>query len=428
MKKAAILIAVLSLFGTITNLIPLSATIVLYIFIVLPFLPIDLNKIPLVPFYTGTLFTYFLLWTLIYDPLSLVDYNFYRRDGNVFISFMPLLGLSLLRLNFNFSKLLKRFVYFASTINFLLMFYYHFLGMSLFHSTPMANHFLFIAHNAAGGFMAILVALNLGLVITNHRRKLLILFLVINILGLVSTDSRGSILGVLLSALIFFLPRLKVLPGMIKRQMVPLFILFILISHTVFLSFSYRAWTEIGKPIAFGDFRENYGESVESLNQQIGGRAWTVYLRGFIRWPQALDNFFSSPLVGTGFGSFNDRPYRLVGIKNVFQINRADNIFHNSSHAHHTFLHVMSETGLLGLLLIVILLKKLYKTIILLPTNIRYPLVLAFWTLVNMSFTEHRLFTPSNALPFTIIVGLAIANNRYSRQMRSREISRSDIM
>ena len=37
-------------------------------------------------------------------------------------------------------------------------------------------------------------------------------------------------------------------------------------------------------------------------------------------------------------------------------------------------------------------------------------LLLGFWTLVFASFTEHRIVTPSNILPFSLMLGLMVAN------------------
>ena len=70
-------------------------------------------------------------------------------------------------------------------------------------------------------------------------------------------------------------------------------------------------------------------------------------------WPWAVDDFLESPLMGTGFSSFNDR-YKdpsevLPGIKLRFL---KKNIY-NSGHAHHSFLNIMAEQGLVGLIIFI---------------------------------------------------------------------------
>ncbi len=61
-------------------------------------------------------------------------------------------------------------------------------------------------------------------------------------------------------------------------------------------------------------------------------------------WREALRLFRSRPITGTGLGTYDEVTYRLEG-------NTAEPFFRrNGWHAHNVYLHVLAETGTLGLL------------------------------------------------------------------------------
>jgi O-antigen ligase len=61
-------------------------------------------------------------------------------------------------------------------------------------------------------------------------------------------------------------------------------------------------------------------------------------------WREALRLFRSRPITGTGLGTYDEVTYRLEG-------NTADPVFRrNGWHAHNVYLHILAETGALGLL------------------------------------------------------------------------------
>lgn len=66
---------------------------------------------------------------------------------------------------FNTEKIVKNFIYFATIVNLACLVFPR-IGINPFDliyiETITVNHFLFIAHNAAGGFIAVLLALNIG--------------------------------------------------------------------------------------------------------------------------------------------------------------------------------------------------------------------------------------------------------------------------
>jgi O-antigen ligase len=354
------------------------------------------------------LYIYFVFCTLIYNPLAFLDPLFYRRDGNFFITFLPLMILGLLQLRINVEKIVIYFVRFSTLVNFSLIFVYLFTGFYInkdfqLEITDIYN-LLFIAHNAAGGFLGTLVGLSIGLWWIN-RNWINFWMMVINCVGLLLTDSRGTVLGLLGALVIHFIFKEK----HIKK------IIFVYLSlFALIMSFSYPIWDDIDHPHASFELNVNRGT--------------TILIRLIELWPPAIYLWLHSPYLGTGFGSYNDSPYELVGVPHLFQINNSNNFVYSDGHAHHSFLHIMAETGLVGLFLVIIFLYYVWRFIQGLESErLKCGLLLVFWTAIWSSVTEHRLFTPSQMLPFTIILGLVLGNERAVEtiKIRSKKIFRT---
>lgn len=390
---------VLSFFFTITNFVPLSLSFALLL-ILIPLLLSNQNSLPKPVLIVALLFLYFLLGTLIYSPSAFLDYSFYRRDGNVFATLMPILLFGLLSFRFNVEKVIYLFLYFATFMNLIAYFIFQFGGLKSIGDTYNCYCFLFLTHNAAGGFLANFVALSIAIFI-NKRSFLHLLCLGFNAFTLYISNSRGSILA-LVGAIIIHL--------WWKEKHVKKVVWATVIFTVIILSTTYPSWLNSGK---FINYINAESSAIESAAGAEFERSYTLFDRVLFLWPRALDLWISSPLFGTGFGSYNDIPYNLEGVEYVAMMNIPEYFEYSDAHAHHTFLHVLGETGIVGLILVLMMLVSMRRFILSLDTSsTKTALALMFWVAVWSSMTEHRLFTPSQMLPFTILLGLAIGNAR----------------
>jgi O-antigen ligase len=401
-------VSVLSLFFSFTNFVPISAAISAFALIFYPF-SFAAHRMPrtVVPLFV--FFVFAALSTVFYDPESLFSFEFYRRDGNFFITMTPLLFLASSVFYVNLERTMRWFVYISTFANLGTLALWLTTGQALFRNYIMGDsftpiyHFLFIAHNAAGGFIAILCAFSLALFLA-RRNPLTATILAINLASLFFTSSRGSMLGLAAGVV------LVLFAGRLSDRFYPLVIAALGINLLVVL------YIYSNSDINYIIYRQALlTRVVATLDPGIAGYLDdNASIRLETSWPLALHAFFQSPILGIGFGAFDDLPWDFWGWRGVVAFNSPDVYWHTDGHAHHTYLHIMAEMGAVGLVLMLWFLNRLHeflKTVE--STTVRTALLLGFWVNVVSSFTEHRLFTPSQMLPYIIMVGLAFAQARY---------------
>ncbi len=272
--------------------------------------------------------------------------------------------------------------------------------------------FYFYSHNGAGGFLANLLAISVAFWL--KERSFGYLFCtILNTVTLFSTHSRGSILA-FMGALVVYLA--------FKERFTKLIIWFSIIISVIVFSVGYYYWIDIGKPSQFIGEKQLAEESSIEVDFE---RSWTFIDRGLFLWPRAFDLFLKSPIFGTGFGSYNDGPYDLKGIEHVAMMNFPEEFVFSDSHAHHSYIHILAETGLVGLFLTILMLIYMRRLFLNLDSKLlKDCFMMMFWISVWSSMTEHRLFTPSQMLPFTILTGLLIGSLRADKSCNNAEILR----
>ncbi len=391
----------LSLLGTVTNYVPVSALLCTSFFLIPLFFAFreSVSKFVLS---TYILSFYFVITVLMYAPEQFFEYAFFRRDGNFFITFLPLLIFGIGKVRVDVEKVVRRFLHWETGVVLLCL-----LPLLLFRFKQLwvreKDFFLlFHAHNAAGGFLAVTSALTLGFALKSEDKERLKwkCFFAINAVACFFTHSRGSFLALLAS--IFMVVWLR--PKMRKY-----FVFIVIVVIMMVTIYGYQIWSTLSP-----EEREASAKGAFSIQYVEVSRASNVFDRIIFLWPRAINLWMQSPILGIGFGAYNDVPNQLEGISGVFMLNNASNLAFSSGHAHHSFYHIMAETGIVGLLLTLLMLYRMNIYIRNIKIDaLRLGMQLAFWVNFWASMTEHRLFTPSQMLPFIIILSLLITHSRY---------------
>ncbi|CAN5137493.1 hypothetical protein BH23BAC1_BH23BAC1_00780 [soil metagenome] len=398
MKQLFLILAIIGLYGTMTNLFMISPIPSLISAILVPlilFSIITRRKIPKMVFWLILYFLISFISILIYYPQSFSYFTFYRFDGNFIISYLPLLVLPFFSANLNIEKIFKYLLYFVTIINIINLAWYYYVGASPYFG-------FFTATNAAGGFFSIMASLAFVYFLRRKTYWNLLLFL-LQIVFLIFTTSRGSMFGLSLGIFFFLCVKYR------KSYFITLSILTIIVVQIYLFFTFYPIYENNFKHLPKDDFYLAVGNYIHNNHGYVDGKTANILIRLYDTWPRGVDTFINSPLVGAGFGSINDIPFKYeTVIPNLIRINNQDSIQFSSSHAHHSFLHILGEQGIIGLIVFLMFWISIYKFLLRNGQNpqIRNFLLISFFNLTVMSFTEHRITTPSNALPFVLALGI----------------------
>jgi O-antigen ligase len=398
-------ITLLALFLTVTNLVPVSAVgFVPIVFCTWRFFGRSYPAF-MTPLLAFTAFA--VLSTLLYDPGALINFEFYRRDGNFFVSYAPILAGCLYVHRWDLNKVLRAFFIFAIVVNIPLYGYFVLENglLSIFTHSDQTFGSYFIARNAAGGFLAMLFCLGVACYL-QQRSRLLLALLALNAMMLFSTYSRGSLLGALAILPYLYFGRKRWMLASLMAGLVA---------------------GSIGMALYHTDPTVNYMGYTFSINN-ADAKVANLDIRYEWLWPRALAYFRQSPIVGLGFGSFDDQIHTVVSYFGLVGVPSGITIEHSDSHAHNSYLNILAELGVVGLALMLSFYWRLVQwsqkgaaAAATITQGLNFApfrfVELSSVCLLVMAATEHRLVSPSNVLILSLVVSLLLASRspqRYS--------------
>lgn len=338
---------------------------------------------------------------------NLFSFNFLRFDGALLIAYLPLLLFTDVRLDPLFlRRTLGLFLTIMSCVALLGLAEFVDstlvpLGLDrlpepfqLIHNAALSTdifHGFFRAHNAAGAIYSMAALLSFALLARGKTPSFIswpAFWLATNVVGLVLTQSRTAYLAFLGTFLLTFFRRWEFFIKSLKYScpiLLPL-LYFLLIQPVV----SHRA------------------EEVSDFEDP------NIVTR-FFYYQRAIDDFSKSPIIGTGFGRFNDQLKIYSGVPYFLYFATGGEVVNDDAHAHNSYLHFLAEGGILGLALMlgvwiatfrwVRKQKKIFEDGsfgFCFALGIQACIVLEFF----MSFTEHMMGTAVSSLTILTMVGL----------------------
>jgi len=356
----------------------------------------------------GVIYVYFILSYFVSgQPFSnLLSYQFLKYDGNFFFCYILFFIFSISF--FNFKKLADyyfKFIFTIFTIFSLIGIAEYFLssGFLMVHTEVTVGRVYFalnFAHNATGSVYAVVCIFLLVFFLKEKILKIKILFAVllfINLLALLLTKSRAGYVGFLGSTVIVIWLHFK----SIKKFLITIGIILTGLLPVVFLTGIYKRVIEI-------------------FNFQQG----TTIIRFYI-WEKAWYLFSQSPIFGIGYGRFNDvfnidrgvfDIGRLRGYPEIVSFYMKQSYFFDSAHAHNSYLQFLTETGIIGLGLILIfwilciikILKAYNSTKKNFTSKVLLSSLAGIFVLLILSFFENYLSATTIMIALSIIVPISI--------------------
>lgn len=253
----------------------------------------------------------------------------------------------------------------------------------------------YFAHNTTGGVYALASVLALALLrearFTPRMKQFLWIQFLACLGGLLFSYSRGAYLGFAVGAA-FLLPLRKV--GTTIKVVLLIGIPVVLLG--LMTSSLFNRMDSITDPY--------YGTNADRLDI----------------WREAIADFTSSPIIGIGYGRFNDDITGWSGIRGLVWVGVRGVIEDNDSHAHDSYLHFLAEGGIVGLLLTLrvwwctwpelsLYEEKMAKTKL---RGFHKAAKACLLCLMMMSVTEHMLGKGSVVLVAMSLIGMLLAASR----------------
>lgn len=300
------------------------------------------------------LFFYLMASGFLVGALSISDLlnvDFYDGDGRIFICYFPLLFFCAVNVGQVHLRIIVKTAYWmAVSVLFACLVWLLRIDGGYFGD----YRFLYFQthHTGAGTYFGMLAIL---LVVVGDvlRRKSYVIVGVSLLLPIVLTTSRQALIGTLFSLCLLVLRR--------YRLFIPIAIIaatFVLVSLP---SVSPKAFERLEqlvsvdtfknaqRQIEMVDWRPEYG-----IGESLVGEQWNILAR-LLFFIRAIKLFEDSPVFGVGFARYNDYFLQFSGVRGAFYFATTGEKVFNTKSAHNSYLHMLAETGLFGLSLLVIL-------------------------------------------------------------------------
>ncbi len=341
---------------------------------------------------------------------NLLSFQFLRFDGNFF--FCYILFFIFAHTALDYKKLANYYFKFIFTVFtifsiFGIIEYFQNNWSWMVYTEPGVGKVYFalnFAHNATGSVYAIVCIFLLVFFLKEKEKKLkslYIILLLINLAALFLTKSRANYLSFIISSIIIVWLYYKSL----KKFLIAIGIFIAGSIPVIYFTGVYNRFIQIFET----------GDS-------------TSVIRFFI-WEKAWYLFSQSPLFGIGFGRFNDifnidrglfDIGSLRGFSGFITFYMKNNFYYDSAHAHNSYLQFLTETGVIGLALIMLFwflclvkLLKYYNNSENSKNDFNKKVFLSaigsiFIILIN-SFFENYLSATTIMIPVSLLVPISIS-------------------
>ena len=355
---------------------------------------------------------------------DLISPDFYSNDGRGFLYYVPLLFFSVYEARQADLKLVWRTLAGLSIGSLLLYGVWAIARPAVLSGSGAADFVaLFTSHTGAGTFFGVLATFLLILGYERRDRSLQLLGLAM-VLPVFGSGSRQALLS-LLVAIGWFVIRhgnRRSRLGLSAALALALALLMFPVVSPHTFERTARVFSSRTLELAFESYRRFDSESTP--DQELGSSESNIMSR-FILWRYAAKRFAESPIVGIGFGRYNDVALRLEGTPGLVYVAVDGSRQTNVANAHNMYLHQAAETGLLGLSFLGLLWLTLFRRLVperSIPSS--HPVSAAFtaaqglviFTLVSALF-DNALVAPSVGIPVLTVCGILIS---YQRRAEAR--------
>jgi O-antigen ligase len=348
---------------------------------------------------------YFILsYFLSNQPLAnLFSYDFLRFDGSFFFCYLPFFIFAVPFLNYRKTLNIYLWFLFIIFLIFAVIGFFEYSNNLHFFTVVISKveigpelRALNNSHNATGSVAAVASIFALAFFLESDKKEkipyagiLILLFIM-----LIITKSRGSLVTFAVAVIFLLWVNSKSFLKFIRN-------LFLMIAVLIPFIFATGTYKRIAQIINI------YDENI---------------LTRFSLWDKAIYLFKQSPILGVGFGRYNDIVWKnydmvhLSGYPGIFALYKMPGYIFDTSNAHNSYLQFMAETGVIGLILVIsfwifcfVIIFKSYKlTGDKFAKKVYLSVIGSIIALFVLSLTENYMSAPGVMMCISTVTSLAI--------------------
>jgi O-antigen ligase len=297
---------------------------------------------------------------------------------------------------------------------------------SLISKGPSENLVGFTTHHTGMGLLAATVSILLIVYGRETKRNLLILMGLMSVIVVIASGSREALVAVA-GAIGWYI---------IRNIRVKIVLWVFLVSVIMLVSAPYIAphtYERTAKLFSI-DLLEDLFKRAASIHWQPGNQKQqttedpeqdTNMLTRILYWTYATERFLQSPIIGIGWGRFNDPHLRMTGTKGfVYVASQGERVF-SPLQAHNSYLHLLCESGVLGLALMLSLWFSLFFRMR--KAALRFseqPSLRGYYVacqtlivlILGAALTGHAVGAPTTGIPLFVIIGIGLSYQRHTKQ------------
>lgn len=400
------------------------------------------NRMDVIGVLTLSNIAYWLLSGLIVGSIGLTDLlnpKFYNGDGRILISLLPLLLFSLWSVTIgDLRRIIKTVLYMGAT-GFGLFAIWSVSHTSLLSGAGHADEFhgFMTSHTGAGTFFGTLCVFVL-LFGYESRNKFAFILGVLLAGPVIGSGSREALLGIIIMSAWYLLIRNP------KPRLVMSALLVSVVMISTFPYVSQKTFNRTSALVSLDFVQSTLEQAKMGLESDWAVGDWTTDTGGMenleegdvtsmvriLLWSYATRKLLDSPFFGLGWGRFNDTNLVLVGVPGLVHFAADGEQKLTTSNAHNSYFHVLSESGILGMGLLLAIWLLLYvkfdKAIRRLKAfkELKSYFVACQGLIVfalGCALTGHALASPSIMVPVLTILGAGMAFIRTNVKRASRD-------
>lgn len=325
-------------------------------------------------------YAYWLLSGLLIGGIalsSLLKPAFWSGDGRGFLYYVPLITFCTLSVDRSYLRLvLRTLVAIAVAAIFLLVGYFTFDIEAMDHRADQAGVTAFVglltSHTGAGTFFGA-VWLFLAIMAVRRKHRWLNLLSVLMLAVVAATISRQAILAafVVLGVFVLLERRWWMIPKM------AMYALIVVVVMGAVRPSNLQRLTELVSLQLLDDIVATIKRSAREVNEgeDLSVSHFRVHnlQTRFAQWTYASKTFLESPVIGSGFGRFNDHKLVWRGVPHLVylaaqgereyseQLRFEQGRIVSLGNTHNSYLQMLSELGVLGLVLLVALWVMMFR-------------------------------------------------------------------